>query len=121
MAKILIVDDSIELHQLIQERLEADRHKVITANDGEEGLEKAKSENPDLIILDIMMPKMDGFEMCSTLKNDSRYNKIPIIFLSAMAQQDDFKAGKEIGADAYIVKPYEPNILLAKIESLLKK
>ena len=121
MAKILIIDDSVELNQLIQTRLEADRHRVVTAKDGKEGLEKVESEKPDLIILDVKMPEMDGFEVCRILKNDSRYNKIPIIFLSAMAQQDDFKTGKEVGADAYVVKPYEPTILLAKIESLLKK
>ena len=121
MAKILIVDDEVNLNQLIQTRLETDRHRVVTAYDGEEGLEKVKSEKPDLIILDVKMPKMNGFEVCRTLKNDDRYNKIPIILLSAMAQKDDFQAGEEVGADAYIVKPYEPTILLAKIESLLKK
>jgi len=120
MSKILIIDDAIELNQLIQTRLEADRHKVITAYDGKEGLEKVESEKPDLIVLDVNMPEMDGFEVCRTLKSDDRYSKIPIIFLSAMAEQSDFKAGIETGADAYIVKPYEPTILLAKIESLLK-
>lgn len=121
MSKILIVDDEIELNHLIATRLEADRHQVITAFNGKEGLEKVESENPDLIVLDVSMPEMDGFEVCRTLKSDDRYNKIPIIFLSAMAGGDDFKAGNEIGADAYVVKPYEPTILLAKIESLLKK
>jgi len=121
MSKILIVDDSIELNQLIQTRLEVDRHKIVTAYDGKEGLEKAKSEKPDLIILDVKMPKMNGFEVCRILKSDDHYKKIPIILLSAMAQKDDFQAGEEAGADAYIVKPYEPTILLAKIESLLNK
>ena len=121
MSKILIIDDAVELNQLIQTRLEADRHQVITAYNGKEGLEKVESEQPDLIILDVNMPEMDGFEVCRTLKSDDRYNKIPIIFLSAMAQQDEINAGKKAGADAYVVKPYEPTILLAKIESLLER
>jgi len=121
MSKILIVDDEVELNHLIKKRLEVDRYQVITAYDGKEGIEKVKSENPDLIILDVYMPEMDGFEVCRILKGDDRYKKIPIIFLSAMAQQNDYNFGKEVGADAYIAKPFEPTILLAKIESLLTK
>jgi len=121
MPKILIVDDESDFNQLVQTRLTANGYKVITAEDGEEGLEKVKSENPDLIVLDVMMPGVDGLEVCRTLKNNAQYSKIPIIFLSAKAQADDFKAGKEVMADAYIVKPFEPTILLAKIEALLEK
>ena len=121
MSKILIVDDEEILNQLIQTRLESERYDVITAFSGKEGLEKVESEKPDLIVLDVSMPEMDGFEVCRILKNDARHKNIPIIFLSAMAQKDDFKVGKEIGADAYVVKPFEPSILLAKIESLLRK
>ena len=121
MAKILLVDDEIQLITMIQMRLEANGYEVITANDGEAGLEKAKSENPDLIMLDVMMPKMDGYKVCGLLKNDTRYSKIPIILFTARAQQDDKDVGGEVGADAYITKPFEPPILLAKIEELLKK
>jgi len=70
---------------------------------------------------DVMMPKMDGYKVCGLLKNDARYSKIPIILFTARAQQDDAQVGKEVGADAYITKPFEPPILLAKIEELLKK
>jgi len=121
MPKILVVDDEINLVELMHMHLEELGYEVVAANDGEEGLEKAKSEKPDLIVLDIIMSKKDGFEVCRTLKNDARYNKIPIIFLSAMAQPDNFRTGKEVMADAYIVKPFEPTILLAKIEALLEK
>jgi len=121
LPKILIVDDELEFNVLLQTRLEACGYETVTAKDGEEGLEKVESEKPDLIVLDVMMPKIDGFEVCSTLKNDARYSKIPIIFLSAMAQQDNFRTGKEAGADAYIVKPFETPVLIAKIEKLLKK
>jgi len=82
MAKILIVDDEIQLIQMVQMRLEANGYEVVTANDGVEGLKKVKSENPDLIILDIMMPKMDGFEACDLLKKDPQTSQIPIIFFN---------------------------------------
>ncbi len=121
MPKILMVDDEVQLVTMIQMRLEANGYEVITANDGEEGLEKAKNENPDLIMLDVMMPKMDGYKVCGLLKNDTRYSKIPIILFSARAQQDDKDVGSEVGADAYITKPFEPPVLLAKIEELLNK
>jgi len=121
MAKILIVDDESLVVDMVQMQLEANGYEVISANNGEEGLEKAKTENPDLIVLDIMMPGVDGLEVCRTLKNDAPYSKIPIIFLSAKAQADDFKAGKEVMADAYITKPFEAPVLIARIEELLSQ
>ena len=120
MAKILVVDDEVQLIQMVQIRLEASGYEVVTANDGEEGIEKAKSENPDLVLLDIMMPVMDGYEACKILKSDPQTNKIPIIYLSAKAQEDDLQNGKESGADAFVKKPFETPELLAKIEELLK-
>jgi len=121
MAKILVVDDEIQLIEMVQMRLEANGYDVVAANDGEEGIEKVKSENPDLIILDIMMPKMDGFEVCKILKNDPQYSKIPIIFLSARVQEEDLETGEENGADAFVKKPFETSDLLAKIKELLEK
>jgi len=105
----------------MQALLDTNWHEIIIARDGNEGLEKAKTENLDLIILDVIMPEIDGLKVCRTLKNDFRYNKIPIIILSALAQEDDFKAGKEAGADAYIAKPFDSKVLLGKVEELLKK
>src|SRR3990167_9180083 len=102
MPKILIVDDEVQLIAMVQMRLEANGYEVITANDGQEGLEKAKSEKPDLIMLDVMMPKMDGYKVCGLLKNDARYSKIPVILFTARAQQNDKDVGAEVGADAYI-------------------
>lgn len=121
MAKILVVDDEIQLITMVQMRLEAKGYEVITANDGEEGLAKAKSERPDIILLDVMMPKMDGYKVCGLLKNDTRYSKIPVILFTARAQQGDRDVGGEVGADAYVTKPFEPPVLLAKIEELLNK
>jgi len=121
MARILVVDDEGLFIRMIEAFLETNWHKVIIARDGREGLDKAKSEKPDLIILDIIMPEISGLKVCRILKNDDRYSKIPIIILSSKDQKDDFKAGKEAGADAYIAKPYDATNLLAKIEELLKK
>ena len=119
MAKLLLVDDEKQLVEMVKMRLEANGYEVVTASDGQEGLEKAKTENPDLIMLDVMMPKMDGYKVCGLLKNDARYKNIPIILFSARAQQDDTQVGKEVGADAYVTKPFEPAVLLSKIKELL--
>ena len=101
--------------------MEAAGYQVITAFDGEEGLEKVKTERPDLVVLDILMPKVDGFEVCRTLKNDPRYSEIPIILLSAMNAEEDFETGDKVGADSYLAKPFEPTILLGRIKSLLSR
>ena len=93
----------------------------MAAYDGQEGLEKAKEEKPDLIVLDLMLPKMDGYKVCGLLKADTRYGKIPIIILTARAQESDEKFGLECGADAYIIKPFQHEVVLAKIKELLKE
>ena len=118
---ILVVDDEVELVDMVKMRLEANDYEVLSAYDGQEGLEKAKKEKPDLIILDLMLPKMDGYKVCGLLKADSRYNKIPIIIFSARAQEEDRKLGEELGAEIYITKPFEPQLLLEKIKELLPK
>lgn len=117
--KILIVDDEAELVDLVKIRLEAAGYEVAKAFDGQEGLDKAKLEKPDLILLDIMMPKMDGYKVCGLLKMDARFKKIPIILFSAKAQKEDAELAKEVGADLYITKPFEAPVLLAKIKELL--
>ncbi|MDD5449477.1 MAG: response regulator [Candidatus Omnitrophica bacterium] len=118
--KILIVDDEADLVEVIKIRLEAAGFSTIIAHDGQEGLNKARKDNPDLIILDLMLPKIDGYKVCAMLKRDQRYMKIPIVMLTARAQESDMKLSKEVGADAYITKPFEPQALLGKIEELLK-
>lgn len=118
--KILVVDDEYDLVKMISIRLEANNYEVITAKDGIEALERAKNENPRLIILDLMLPKMDGYVVCETLKKDDRYSKIPIIMLTARAQKLDKEIGAEVGADYYITKPFEPAELLSKMEELLR-
>ena len=117
--RILVVDDEFQLVEMVKMRLEANGYDVITASDGLEGLEKARKEKPNLILLDLMLPKMDGYKVCRTLKFDERYKHIPIIMFTARAQESDEKIGKEVGSDAYIVKPFEPQKLLGKIKELL--
>ncbi len=119
--RILLVEDEKDMVYAVTLQLEASGYEVITVCDGQEGLEKARKESPDLIILDLMLPKMDGYKVCGLLKADRRYNKIPIIMFTARAQESDIKMGKEVGADAYITKPFDPQLLLEKIRELLKK
>jgi len=119
--KVLIIDDEPELMEMVSLRLEANDYQVISACDGQEGLDKARSEKPDLIILDLMLPKIEGYKVCRLLKFDERYKHIPIILFTARALQSDIKLGAEVGADAYITKPFEPDMLLARVSELLKK
>jgi DNA-binding response OmpR family regulator len=117
--KILVVDDETELLKALSIRLNTSGYEVITASDGQEGLEKAKSLNPDLIVLDILMPKMDGYEVCRMLKFDEKYKSIPVIMLTAKAQDIDKAMGKKVGADDYITKPFETQDLVDKIKKYL--
>lgn len=118
--KILIIDDESDLVEMVTLRLEANDYQVISAYDGQEGLDKARNEKPDLIILDLMLPKIDGYKVCRLLKFDEKYKKIPIILFTARAQESDIKLGEDVGADAYLIKPFEPDVLLTKIAQLLK-
>ncbi|MBI5700325.1 response regulator [Candidatus Saganbacteria bacterium] len=119
--KILVVDDESLLVEMIKMRLEANSYEVECAFDGEEAYAKAIGGKPDLIILDLMLPKMDGFEVCRKIKSDEAFKKIPIIMLSARAQDSDKQKGKEVGGDGYIVKPFESQELLDKIKGFLGK
>ena len=117
--RILLVEDEKDMAYAVTLQLEAKGYEVIAASDGHEGLEKARVKKPDLIILDLMLPKIDGYKVCRMLKFDSKYNNIPIILFTARAQDADKKIGREVGADAYITKPFEPKALLDKIRELL--
>ena len=117
--KILVADDEAVLVKMIRLRLEANGFVVLTAADGEDALDKAQRERPDLIILDLMLPKMDGYQVCASLKSDPGCRSVPIVILSARAQDTDKKMGEEAGASAYITKPFDTKELLAKIHELL--
>ncbi len=119
--KILLVDDEEDVLRTVGFRLQSSGYDVVTASDGLEGLEKAHSEKPDLVILDLMLPKMDGYKVCAFLKKDTRYRNIPIIMFTAKAGDLDKKIGLEVGADAYVMKPFEPPELVEAVEKLLAK
>ena len=121
MAKrILFVEDEESMMETVKLRLEDAGYEVIESCDGQDALDKARSDSPDLIILDIMLPRLDGFTVCRMLKFDEEYKHIPIIMLSARAQESDKQMGAEVGADAYITKPFEPSFLLDKIKEFIK-
>ena len=120
MRKILIIEDEHELLDFMKIRLEANDYKVVSACDGKEGYEKACNEKPDLILLDLMLPKIDGYWVCNLLKHDKRYENVPIIIITAKSGDENQKLAKECGADAYMQKPFDIEALLAKIASLLE-
>ena len=120
-ATVLVVDDDPVIQKLLQVNFEMEGYTVITASDGLEGLETARSAHPDAIVLDVMMPKMDGLEVARALKSDDATKSIPIVLLSAKAQQADLQAGAETGADEYLTKPFDPLELLQRVGSLIER
>jgi CheY-like chemotaxis protein len=118
--RILIVEDQAIISNMLKMRLEANNYEAITAADGQEGLEKAQKENPSLIILDVMLPKMNGYKICQVLKADPKYKMIPIILSSGRTPQEIRKVSKEVGADAFVSKPFEAEELLSKMKDLLE-
>lgn len=119
--KILLIEDEPNMRELVKARLEQNGYTVVTAGDGYQGIFMARKEKPDLIILDLMIPKMDGYTVCRTLKASSDFNNVPIVMFTARTAPDDRRRGAEMGADAYLTKPFEPSTLLAKIEELLQQ
>lgn len=119
--KILVVDDYAENVELVQELLTTNGYQVTTAYSGEEALEKIHREIPDLILLDIMMPKMDGYEVCEELRKDEETKDIPIIFVTAKTEVKDWThAIFNVGVNSYITKPINPKKLLEKVKSVLR-
>ena len=119
-AKILVADDIKQNVKLLRVILTASEFDVIEAYDGEEALEKAKSENPDLILLDIMMPKLTGYEVCQQLRANGTTKSIPIVMITALHEMDDRIKGIEAGADDFISKPFNKTELLARVKALLR-
>lgn len=118
--KILLIEDDADIVKTTAVFLESEGFKVISVADGIEGLHKARVENPDLIVLDIMLPNLDGYKICRMLKFDKNYKHIPVVLFTALAQDLDKHLAKEVGADAFIAKPFEPSVLIEKIKELLK-
>ncbi len=127
-AKILIVDDDPDILDALTMILEAKDYQVVTAKDGVEGLANLKAENPDLLILDLLMPKMDGFAVCKELQDPrwSKFKKVPILILTSVREEAsrrryELETGLELNVDDYVEKPVSPDILLERVSKLLKK
>ena len=121
MHKVLIAEDEADIRQLISFNLERESYDTLLAGDGQEAVLIAYNKIPDLIILDLMLPKMDGFSVFKELRLDSRTKDIPVIMLTAKAQLDDVIAGLEMGADDYLTKPFSPKELVLRVKALLKR
>jgi DNA-binding response OmpR family regulator len=117
---VLVVDDDPVILKLLEVNFEMEGFTVLTARDGEEGIEVARTDQPDLIVSDIMMPKVSGLELVTALKADPATSEIPIILLSAKAQNADVRSGLDAGADDYVTKPFEPLDLVDRVNRLLE-
>jgi two-component system alkaline phosphatase synthesis response regulator PhoP/two-component system response regulator VicR len=116
--KILAVDDEKHIVRLVQVNLERQGYEVVTANDGKEALEKVESEKPDLVVLDVMMPYMDGFEVLQNLRRNPETREIPVIMLTAKAQDADVFKGWQSGVDCYLTKPFNPMELISFVKRI---
>ena len=119
MKKILIVDDEADILEILKFVLESQGYECITASDGEEGLNLAREVKPDLIILDVMMPKINGYKISRLLKYDNKYKNIPILMITARSQEEDKIIGEGTGADEYITKPFNVDFVVEKVKSYL--
>lgn len=119
--KILIIEDEKDIVKMLDYNLKKEGFKTLSAHNGEDGLDMARKENPDLILLDLMLPEMDGLDVCKAIKNEAKTSHIPIIILTAKAQETDKIVGLELGADDYMTKPFSPRELIARIKAVLRR
>lgn len=119
--KILIIEDEKDIVKMLDYNLKKEGFRVFSANNGEDGLDMARKGHPDLILLDLMLPEMDGLEVCRAVKNDTNSAHIPIVILTAKAQETDKIVGLELGADDYVTKPFSPRELIARIKAVLRR
>ncbi len=117
--KIMVVDDEPYIARVIKFKLEQEGYLVIAANDGQSGLQKIKEEKPDLILLDVMMPGLSGYEVCQKIKEDAELAGIPVVILTAKGQERDREQGLTMGASDYITKPFSPNRLLELVKNMI--
>jgi CheY-like chemotaxis protein len=119
VARVLVVDDDPVILRLLQLNLELEGHEVLTAVDGHDALDQVAKLDPDLVLLDVMMPHLDGFEVCEQLRADPATADVPVVFLSAKAQSADVTRGTEVGGTAYVTKPFDPVALIQLIEQIM--
>jgi two-component system alkaline phosphatase synthesis response regulator PhoP len=118
---ILVIDDEKDLIELVRYNLEKEGFDVIAATDGQSGLEVVKKHRPDLVVLDLMMPGLDGLQVCQRLRSDPRSGRIPVIMLTAKATEADRVVGLELGADDYITKPFSPREVVARVKAAQRR
>ena len=118
---ILVVEDDLDIRELISFNLANEGHQVFEANAGEVGIDKARNNNPDLILLDLMLPGIQGLDVCRIIKSDQETKEIPIIMVTALGQEEDIVKGLETGADDYITKPFSIKVLIARVNAVLKR
>ena len=121
MSTILVVDDDVDIGELVTFKLASLGHDLVTRHDGESGLAAAKEHLPDLIILDWMMPRLSGLEVCAALREDPRFLRIPVILLTAKAQEADVQRGFATGVDDFVAKPFSPRELATRVTALLER
>ncbi|MEI6428190.1 MAG: response regulator [Pseudanabaena sp. ELA607] len=121
MSKVLIVEDSITQREMIEGLLKGSGLEVTSAGDGVEALEKIEGNCPDLVVMDIVMPRMNGYELCRRLKSDPQTEKVPVVMCSSKGEEFDRYWGMKQGADAYIAKPFQPQELVGTVKQLLRK
>jgi DNA-binding response OmpR family regulator len=121
MAKIVIAEDEPDIRDLITFTLRFAGHEVIAGANGEEGFELTRREKPDLVMMDVRMPRMTGYEACRKIKADPELKHIPVVFLSAKGQEAEIQSGMEVGAEAYLLKPFAPDQLTERIRAILTK
>jgi two-component system alkaline phosphatase synthesis response regulator PhoP len=121
MAKILIAEDERDIRDLVAFTLRFAGHEVFAASNGEEALEMAPKVNPDLILMDVRMPRMTGYEACKAMKANPDLKDIPVVFLSAKGQENEIQLGLEAGAEKYLLKPFAPDQLTAQVKEILAK
>jgi len=118
---ILIVEDEKDIVKMLEYNLNKEGFKTLSSRDGEDALDQAVRQHPDLVILDLMLPGMDGLEVCKNLKSDTKTASIPVIMLTAKSQESDKIVGLELGADDYVTKPFSPRELIARIKAVLRR
>lgn len=119
--RILVVEDENDLQDLLRFNLERDGFEVETAASGERALELIRTQSPDLVLLDLMLPGVDGLTVCRNLRNDPETAKVPVVMLTAKGEETDVVVGLELGADDYVTKPFSPRVLLARIKAVLRR
>ncbi|MBV6395441.1 MAG: Transcriptional regulatory protein WalR [Anaerolineales bacterium] len=121
MAKILIAEDERDIRDLVAFTLRFAGHEVVAASNGEEAVQMAPQADPDLILMDVRMPRMTGYEACRAIKSNPKLKNIPVVFLSAKGQESEIQTGLEVGAEEYLLKPFAPDQLTDRVKAILSK